>query len=57
MTDEQWKAGVARMSLPQLLEEILDHPQYLADSYYEDMGEALRARGQELIKGVYTWQR
>ena len=52
MIDKIWKSAVAKMNISALLREILDNPEYLTDSYHEDMGEVLRARGRELLEGT-----
>ncbi len=50
MTDDQWKANVAKMTMPELLAKILEHPSLLTDIYYVDLGDALQARGRKLLK-------
>lgn len=49
MTDDQWiKTMVNKMTIKELLDEIMENPEYLVDSYYRDLGNALRNRYEEL---------
>ena len=45
MTNAQYIKAVAKMSLRELLAEILKSPEYLTDGYYRPLGDALRKRG------------
>lgn len=47
-SDDEYKLRVARMDLTELLDEVMERPEFLTDSYYRDLGEALRARYEEL---------
>lgn len=48
MTDDEYKAKIAAMSRRELLDEIMDNPNYLTDNYYRDFGRAMRQRAEEL---------
>lgn len=47
--NEEYVAEIACMDEFELLGEILLSPEYLTDDYYKEFGQALTARGKELI--------
>jgi hypothetical protein len=50
MSNATYIASIAKMTMPELLREIINHPDYLTDSYYREFGRALEARAYELLK-------
>lgn len=41
---------IPKMDIKELLEYIVDNPELLSDSYYRDIGNAIRQRAKELLK-------
>lgn len=56
MTNKEYCANVKKMTLEELFEEVMDSPQYLTDSYYRELGKALRERYSELTFYV-SWDK
>jgi hypothetical protein len=48
MTDKQEAKRIMKMTEAQLLAYVMVSPEYLTDSYYAAMGNAIRARYKEL---------
>lgn len=51
-TDEEFVAAINKVTPIEWIYIVLRNPSYLTDSYYFDFGEALYARGQDLINEV-----
>jgi len=51
MTNKQWIAKYKKMNLKELFALVKDEPELLTDGYYRELGDAIRARYQELLKG------
>lgn len=48
MTNKQWIKDIASMPLKTLFAVVMACPEWLTDSYYRDLGDALRARYEQL---------
>ena len=42
-------AWIKTLTALQLLDFVVDNPEYLADYYYRELGEAIRSRAKELL--------
>lgn len=50
MNNKQMIAGYMKMNLKELFAVVMDEPELLTDGYYRELGNAIRARYQELLK-------
>ena len=50
MNNKQRIAGYMKMNLKELFAVVMDEPELLTDGYYRELGNAIRARYQELLK-------
>jgi enoyl reductase-like protein len=49
-TDKKYIEDIKKMTLEEVMKEILDNPEYLTDSWYREFGNALMDRGNELLE-------
>ncbi len=48
--NEEYALEVSKMTISQLLREIIDNPNYLTDHYYIELGDPLQKRAEELLR-------
>lgn len=48
MTDKEQVARIAKMNEEQLFDYVMTNPEFLTDSYYRVLGDAIRARYKEI---------
>jgi len=48
MSNDEYADWVHTLNQSQLLDEVMENPEYLTDYYYHPLGRALRARYNEL---------
>jgi hypothetical protein len=54
MTNAEWIKKIMKMNTEELLAEIMSVPEFLTDSYYSQLGNAIRTRYKQLQNHEYV---